>query len=97
MTERSTSPLTSIIVFVLLVGLTAGTFFLSLLRLGPAGHLAAGLIIAAVQGGLVVLFFMNLVRSPVRMWLVAALGLYWLGIELLLTLNDYITRAAASF
>lgn len=97
MTERSVSPATSIGVFVLLVGFTLGTCCLSFLRLGAAGHLAVGLGIAAIQGGLVALFFMHLIHSPARTWLAAAVGLYWLGIEILMTLNDYITRQAASF
>lgn len=97
MSERSSSVLTIIVIYAILMLLTVLTAGLGFLHLGAAGHLAVGLGIAAIQGLLIAMFYMHLVKSSARAWLAAAVGLYWLGIELTLTLNDYITRSAASF
>ena len=67
------------------------------LRMGPAGHLAVGLAIGAAKATLVALIFMHLVRSPVRVWLAAGLGLFWLGILVTLTMTDYLARPSATF
>jgi cytochrome c oxidase subunit 4 len=97
MTERTIAPLTSALAFVGLVILTVATVSLSFLRMGPAGHLAVGLLFGAAKAALVALVFMHLVRSPARTWLAAGVGLFWLGILVVLTLNDYLTRASATF
>lgn len=97
MTERTISPLTSVLAFAGLVLLTLATVSLSFIRMGPAGHLAVGLAFGAAKAGLVALVFMHLVRSPARTWLAAGVGLFWLGILVVLTLNDYFTRPAATF
>lgn len=97
MTERTIAPLTSVLVFVGLVILTVATVSLSFLRMGVAGHLAVGLAFGAAKAGLVALFFMHLIRSPVRVWLAAGLGLFWLGILIALTMTDYFARPLASF
>ncbi len=97
MTERTISPLTSLLTFAGLVGLTATTVALSFLRMGPAGHLAVGLAIGAMKAALVGLFFMHLIRGPARTWLAAGVGLFWLGILITLTLTDYAARHTASY
>jgi cytochrome c oxidase subunit 4 len=97
MTERTIAPLASALAFVGLVILTVATVSLSFLRMGPAGHLAVGLLFGAAKAGLVALVFMHLVRSPARTWLAAGVGLFWLGILVVLTLNDYLTRPSATF
>ena len=85
--------MTTVAAFVALVGLTAATVSLSFLRMGPAGHLAVGLLFAGVKGFLVGLVFMHLLRIQARTWLAAGVGLFWLGILLTLTLSDYFTRS----
>jgi hypothetical protein len=40
---------------------------------------------------------MHLIRSPIRTWLAASLGLFWLGILIVLTLTDYLARPLSSF
>jgi cytochrome c oxidase subunit 4 len=97
MTERTISPLTSVAAFAGLVALTLATVSLSFVRLGPAGHLAVGLAFGAAKATLVALFFMHLIRSPVRVWLAAGLGLFWLTILVVLTLTDYAARHRASY
>jgi len=97
MTERTISPLTSVFTFAGLVVLTLATVSLSFLRMGAAGHLAVGLAFGAAKAGLVALIFMHLIRSPVRVWLAAGLGLFWLGILIALTMTDYFARPLASF
>src|SRR3954471_126925 len=97
MTERTISPLTSVLAFAGLVGMHMVTVSLSFLRMGPAGHLAVGLAFGAAKAALVALVFMHLIRSPARTWLAAGLGLFWLGIFVTLTLTDYLARPLASF
>ena len=96
MTERTISPVNSVVNFAVLVGLTVLTVGLSFLTMGPAGHLAVGLAIGAAKAGLVALVFMHLIRSPARVWIAAGLGLFWLGILITLTLTDYLARPGAS-
>lgn len=97
MDDRTTTPRTLTLAFAALVALTLATVGLSFLRMGPAGHLAVGLAFGAAKAGLVVLIFMNLIRSPARTWLAAGVGLFWLGILVTLTLTDYLTRSRASY
>lgn len=97
MTERTIPPATSVLAFAGLVVLTLGTVSLSFLRMGPAGHLAVGLVIGAAKAAIVALVFMHLIRSPARVWLAAGLGLFWLGILITLTMTDYLARPEASF
>jgi cytochrome c oxidase subunit 4 len=97
MTERTISPTTSVICFVVLVVLTLATVSASFLRMGAAGHLAVGLAFGAAKAALVALFFMHLIRSPSRTWLAAGVGLFWLGILITLTMSDYFSRQRATF
>jgi cytochrome c oxidase subunit 4 len=97
MTERTISPATSVVTFAVLVGLTVLTVGLSFLRMGAAGHLARGLAIGTAKASLVALVFMHLIRSPARVWIAAGLGLFWLGILVVLILTDYPTRSRAAF
>jgi cytochrome c oxidase subunit 4 len=91
MTTRVIPPTTYYFVFAALIGLTLLTVGISFLDLG-AGHTVVGLAIAVVKGLLVVLFFMHLLYSDKPNWLAIGAGLFWLGILLLLTLSDYLTR-----
>jgi cytochrome c oxidase subunit IV len=48
--------------------------------------------IAVVKATLVVLFFMHVRYSTRLTWLVVASSIFWLGILLVMTLGDYLTR-----
>jgi cytochrome c oxidase subunit 4 len=102
MSERIIEPPTYYRVFAALIGLTLLTLAVSFLHLPtwkPADggvtiswHLVVGLSIATVKALLVILIFMHLMYSHRVTWLVAAAGLYWLGILMFLTMADYMTR-----
>ncbi len=49
--------------------------------------------IALIKATLVVLFFMHVKYSTRLTWVVVAGSLFWLGILLVLTFSDYLTRA----
>ncbi len=78
-------------VFGALIALTVLTVGISFFDLGE-WHAVAGLGIGAVKATLVVLIFMHLLYSSRLTWVVLAAGLFWLGIMLVLTLSDYLTR-----
>jgi cytochrome c oxidase subunit IV len=72
-----------------LTGLTTGVAFIDLGLLSPI----LALTIAVVKASLVVLFFMHLRYSTRLTWVVGGAGIFWLGILLVLSLSDYLTRA----
>jgi caa(3)-type oxidase subunit IV len=65
--------------------------------LGTAYFLKAGVtpVIAAVvfvQMMLIILFFMEVRHSAKLIWIFAAAGFFWLGIQFVLVASDYLTR-----
>ena len=84
------------VVFAALIGLTLLTVAVSFVELGPF-HLAVGLGIGAVKAVLVALFFMHLLHSTRLTWVVVGAGLFWLGILIVLTMSDYLTRDVLSY
>ena len=60
--------------------------------LGPLNTVAA-LAIAVFKATLVVLFFMHVKYSTRLTWAVVVGSVFWLGILLVLTMSDYLTRA----
>jgi cytochrome c oxidase subunit 4 len=96
MSERVIPPSTYYTVFVALIALTVLTVLISFVDLG-AWHTVVGLVIATGKSLLVALFFMHLLYSKSLTWVIAAGGLYWLGILLVLTLADYLTREWLSY
>jgi cytochrome c oxidase subunit 4 len=91
MSERVIPPATYYVVFVALIVLTVLTVGASFVPMGP-WHTAVGLLFGALKAGLVILIFMHLLYSPRLLALVLAAGLFWLGIMIVLTLSDYLTR-----
>ncbi|HEY5311655.1 MAG TPA: cytochrome C oxidase subunit IV family protein [Pirellulales bacterium] len=92
MSERVTSVAVYVVVFAALVALTILTVGVSFISLGGVWHVVVGMGIALIKGSLVVLFFMHAVHSPRITWLVIGAAIIWLGILVVLTLSDYMTR-----
>lgn len=74
-----------------LLTLFAVTLFASQFRLGAFG-LPIALLIALAQALLVLLFFMHLHYSKAEMVVVACAAYLWLGILLVGTMHDYLSR-----
>ena len=75
----------------LMVG-TALTWWVATIDLGAANNFIM-LGIAVTKATLVVLFFMHVKYSSKLTWTIIGASLFWLGIMLVLTMNDYATRA----
>lgn len=80
-------------VFFALLVLTAATVIVANFDLGWANDVVA-LSIAVTKALLVLIFFMHLRYSTRLTVLTALAGFFWLGILLVLTLNDYFTRGS---
>jgi cytochrome c oxidase subunit 4 len=91
MSETKITPTTYVVVFLLLLGLTALTVSVAYLDLGPLNTVAA-LGIAGAKALLVVLYFMHLRQSGQLVWLVAGSGVLFLAILIALTMGDFATR-----
>lgn len=78
--------------FALLILLTL-TFGIAHLPLG-VGNLVAGLVIATIKAGLVVMIFMGLRSADTLIKLAAAAGIFWLIFMFALTLSDVLPRLA---
>ncbi len=90
MTDRS-SPITYLLVGGALLLLTLLTYAAALVDIG-VWHTAVALGIAAVKAALIGLFFMHARYSTGITRVVIAGGLVWLGILMVGTLDDVITR-----
>jgi len=97
MSERLITPRSYIIVCVILVLLTFLTLSVSFVHLPGVWHIVAGLIIGLCKASLVVLFFMHALVSSRLTWIVIAVSGFWLGLLLVLTLCDYLTRGLVPF
>ena len=85
------SAMTYVLVFVALIALTIATTAVAFVDLGPFSVVAA-LGIACCKMLLVALFFMHVRHSTRLTRLVVLGGLLWLGLLLLLTLGDVMSR-----
>jgi cytochrome c oxidase subunit 4 len=84
-------PVRYLLVWLIMMGLSAGTVALSYVPLGNL-QLPAAMLIAAFKGSLVVLVFMHLGKHP-KAARIAFLGaLFFLGLLVLGTLSDLWTR-----
>jgi cytochrome c oxidase subunit 4 len=97
MPERTISPATYLLVCALLVLLTVLTVAVSFIHLEGVWHLVIGMTIAGCKASLVVLFFMHALISPRLTWIVIAVAVFWMGILLVLTLSDYLSRGMIPF
>ncbi len=73
--------------------LTVSAAFINLGNL----NFPVALTIALFKATLVVLFFMHVKYSPKLTWAVVIGSVFWLGILLVLTMNDYLTRVWHTF
>jgi len=84
------------LVFLTLIVCTAITVAVSFVDLGRFNVVAA-LGIAILKATLVVLFFMHVKYSTRLTWAVVLGSVFWLGILLVLTMSDYLTRVWQTF
>ena len=80
---------------VLMLG-TYLTVQMAFIDLGAFNAVAA-LAIAVFKATLVVLFFMHVKYSSRLTWVIVVASVFWLGILLVLTMNDYLTRSWLTF
>jgi cytochrome c oxidase subunit 4 len=92
MSEHVTPARTYYTIFALLMFCTYLTWQVAYFDLGPFNTVAA-LGIAIFKATLVVLFFMHVKDSTRLTWAVVIGSVFWLGILLVLTMGDYLTRA----
>jgi cytochrome c oxidase subunit 4 len=78
-------------VFAALLMLLVATVGVSFLKLGALNVLVA-LGIAFLKMLLIVLYFMHVKHSTRLTWVFVGAGFFWLGILLVLTMSDYLTR-----
>jgi cytochrome c oxidase subunit IV len=85
--------------YLIFAALMIGTYLTvqaAFIDLGPLNTVVA-LGIACVKAALVVLFFMHVRYSTRLTWAVVAGSVFWLGILLVLTFSDYLTRPWRTF
>ncbi len=97
MAHGTISATTYVIVCAVLVLLTILTVAVSFFPVGGLWHIVIGLTIAVCKASLVVLFFMHVILSDRVTWLVVAVSCFWLGILVVLTLGDYLSRNQVPF
>lgn len=73
--------------------LTAATIGVSFVPMGGPWHSIFALLFATVKALLVVLYFMDVRRSSPLTKIVIIVALFWFGILIAGTLDDYLTRA----
>jgi cytochrome c oxidase subunit IV len=78
-------------VFGALLGLTLLTVAVAFVDLGPLNTIMA-LTIAVGKATLVLLFFMHVRYSSHVIWVAVGAGAFWVGMLLVLTMSDYLTR-----
>jgi len=91
MAEHVSSPWLYLWVFAALMVFTGITVWVAYQDLGPLNDVVA-LTIAMIKALLVVLFFMHVRHSTRLTALTAVGGLFFLGILIAMTLNDYMSR-----
>jgi cytochrome c oxidase subunit IV len=96
----SSKPLVSvrvyILVFFILLVLTAVTTAIAFFDLGGGLNNVAAITIAVFKGLLVILYFMHVRYSDRLTWVFAAAGFFWLLILIGGTMDDVLTRPALS-
>ena len=83
-------------IFGVLMLCTYLTVQMAFIDLGAFNAVAA-LVIAVFKATLVVLFFMHVTYSSPLIWVIVIASTFWLGILLVLTMSDYLTRSWLTF
>jgi len=83
-------------IFGILMLCTYLTVQIAFFDLGPL-NIVAALVIAVFKATLVILFFMHVKYSTPLTRVVVLGSVFWLGILLVLTFSDYLTRARLTF
>lgn len=91
MTEEVTPIRTYMLVALALMVLTAATIAASFLPIGR-WHGAVALALATAKALLVLFYFMNVRRSGALMKITIIVALFWFGILVVGTMDDYLTR-----
>jgi cytochrome c oxidase subunit 4 len=78
-------------IFASLLVLTLLTVGVAFIDLGPLNTIIA-LTIAIGKATLVLLFFMHVRYSSHLIWIFVGAGVFWVGMLLVLTMSDYVTR-----
>ncbi|HTM06831.1 MAG TPA: cytochrome C oxidase subunit IV family protein [Verrucomicrobiae bacterium] len=81
-----------IVVFLILLGLTALTTGVAFIDLGAGLNNVAALVIAVLKALLVILYFMHVRTSDRFTWVIAGAGFFWLLILMGGTIDDLVTR-----
>ena len=85
-----------VVIWAILMVLTATTVFAATLELGVF-NIVLALLIATLKGSLVVLFFMHLRYSDKLTMVTVVASIFWLFILFSLTMTDYISRAWSTY
>jgi cytochrome c oxidase subunit 4 len=92
MSEHVVSKKLYYVIFGSLMVLTVLTVIVARIDLGHGLNDVVALTIAVAKALLVVLYFMHVRYSSRLTWVFVAAGFFWLGIMIVLTLSDYLTR-----
>jgi len=95
MAEHITSIKTYVLVYIALMALLVLTVWLAFLPLGKFEALPAYLI-GALKAILVITFFMEVRVQPKIVRLLACIGFVWLGVMIILSMNDYMARGSSA-
>jgi cytochrome c oxidase subunit 4 len=91
MSEHIIPKRTYYVIYAILLFCTYLTWQVAYFDLGALNTVAA-LAIAVFKATIVVLFFMHVLYSTRLTWAVVVGSIFWLGILLVLTFSDYLTR-----
>jgi len=92
MSNHIVPPRTYYLIFLILMVCTAITVAVAYIDLGPLNTIVA-MAIAVLKATLVVLSFMHVKYSSNLTWAVVLGSVFWLGILIVMTSGDYLTRA----
>jgi cytochrome c oxidase subunit 4 len=84
------------LIFLTLMAFTGITVAVAFVDLGPMNVVVA-MTIAVLKATLVVLFFMHVKYSTKLTWAVVIGSVFWLGILIVMTSTDYLTRAWSTY
>ena len=84
------------LIFLTLMVCTAITVAVAFVDLGPLNAVVA-MAIAVLKATLVVLFFMHVKYSTKLTWAVVIGSVFWLGILIVMTAGDYLTRRWSTY